>query len=43
MSQTAFGLIMLGCLLALSTGMTVLADWPDIKRWCIKHGLFRAH
>lgn len=43
MSQTAFGLTMLGCLLVLGTSMTILADWPDIKRWCAKHRLFRTH
>lgn len=43
MSQTAFGLIILGSLFALSTGVTIFADWPNIRSWCIKHGLLRSH
>ena len=32
MSQTAFGILMLGGLLTLCTGLTVWADWPNLKQ-----------
>lgn len=43
MSQTTFGLIILGSLLIMCSGMTVWAEWPNVKSWCAKHGLLRSH
>lgn len=43
MSQTAFGLLIVGSFFAFTTGVTVFADWQNIKRWCVKHRLIRSH
>jgi hypothetical protein len=43
MSQDTFGLIILGGILVLCTGMTIWAEWSNVKTWCSKHGLIRSH
>jgi hypothetical protein len=41
MSQNTFGLIILGGVLVACSSMAIWAEWPNVKRWCSKHGLTR--
>ncbi|MCS3473044.1 hypothetical protein M2401_006812 [Pseudomonas sp. JUb42] len=43
MSQDTFGLIIMGSLLMVCSGMVVWAKWREVKDWCSKHGLLRQH